>query len=475
MAKTLKKNIKTSAEKNFLTRTQALRKLQLKLDEFRRLCILKGIFPKEPTKYFKGANKTYYAKKDIKFLSNERLISKFKEIKAYQKKITKAKMKNQKFDMNKLIENKLTYNLNDIIKQRYPTFKDALQDLDDALCLLAIFSILPKYNLLKISEENVHKSQRLLREFYFYMTVTQSIKRGFISIKGIYISMEMYENTVTFLNPYNHMQKLTYDVDYEIMGDFLELYTALMQFVNFKLFKDVELEYPLPDENADLPFFGFNSLEIKKFQEKITKKKKETMQEKINLNEINVESEEWKKILKKQEDQKKIKSLFENLVFYISREVPKEIFSMIIANCGGTFGDDSDNSAYKEDDKRITHYIVDRPVEGLKMLKNKEYVQPQWVFDCLNKGTLLPTADYAPGKILPAHLSPFYEVNEKGEYVYENEEEDAEDKNTGEEKAEITKEDKELREMVLSNNKKKLLKKIREEALKKKKQKIKVK
>lgn len=474
MAKTLKKNVKSAAEKNFLTRTQALRKLQLKLDEFRRLCILKGIFPKEPTKYFKGANKTYYATKDIKFLSNERLIRKFKEIKSYQKKITKAKMKDQKFDMRKLIENKPTYNLNDIIKQRYPTFNDALHDLDDALCLLAIFSILPKYNLLKISAENVYKSQRLLREFYFYMTVTQSIKRGFISVKGIYISAEMYEHTITFLNPFNHPQKLTYDVDYEIMGDFLELYTALMQFVNFKLFKDVELEYPLPDENADSPFFGFNSLEIKKFQEKITKKRKEKFQEQINTSDVNVDSDEWKKIMKKHDDQQRIKTLFENLVFYISREVPKEIFAMVIANCGGTFADDSDNSAYKEDDKRITHYIVDRPLEGLKMVKNKEYVQPQWVFDCLNKGALLPVADYAPGKTLPAHLSPFYEVNEKGEYVYQNDEED-EELNISKDKPEITKEDKELREMMLSNNKKKLLKKIREEALKKKKQKIKVK
>ena len=33
-----------------------------------------------------------------------------------------------------------------------------------------------------------------------------------------------------------------------------------MQFVNFKLFKDLGLEYPLPQENADTPFFGFNSL-----------------------------------------------------------------------------------------------------------------------------------------------------------------------------------------------------------------------
>ena len=91
---------------------------------------------------------------------------------------------------------------------------------------------------------------------------------------------------------------------------------------------------------------------------------------------------------------------------------------------------------------------------------------------------ILPVSNYAPGKKLPPHLSPYYEVNEKGEYVYEidNDEMKVEDKDNKEndKNEELTKEDKELREMMLSNNKKKLLQKIRDEALKKKKTKVKV-
>ena len=480
MVKSKGVNKKKGSSARYLTRTQSLRKLQLKLNEFRRLCILKGIFPKEPPRFFKGVNKTYYLKKDINFLANEKLLNKFREIKTYQKKIRKAQKKSKKFDVQHLIENRPTYTLTHIIKERYPRFIDALQDIDDALCLICIFANLPKFDLLKISAEKVNMSKRLLREFYLYTSINKNIKKGFISIKGIYLTCEINGEEITWLNPFSHPQKITYEIDYEIMNDFLELYISLMQFVNFKLFKDIGLDYPPPEENFDIPFFGFNSLNIKQLQEKALEKNLGT-EDNIkdnNENEINISSKEWNKISKITEEDKKLKNLFKNLIFYISREVPLEIFATVISSCGGLYGDSTENSAFNEDDKRITHYIVDRPPNGINMKSNKEYVQPQWIFDCLNKKTILPVSNYAPGKKLPPHLSPYYEVNEKGEYIYEidNDDINMEEKDNLDDNKnkELTQEDKELREMMLSNNKKKLLQKIRDEALKKKKTKIKV-
>jgi pescadillo protein len=228
---------------------------------------LKGIFPKEPKKKFRGLNKTYYYLKDIKYLSHEKLLQKFRDIQSYEKKILKAKMKQEKYDMNKLVQNKPKYTIDHILKERYPRFQDAVADLDDAMCLVTLFSNLPKHELLKIKPETVRLCQRLTKEFYLYCAITQNFKKGFISIKGLYLNVELLGSEVTWLCPFNSPQKMTFEVDYEIMLNFLELYTNMMKFVNLKLFKDIGMEYPPPLENQDVNFFGFSSVDLRAIQE----------------------------------------------------------------------------------------------------------------------------------------------------------------------------------------------------------------
>jgi pescadillo protein len=139
--------------------------------------------------------------------------------------------------------------------------------------LVSLFSNLPKHDLLKVKTETVQICQRLSREFNLYCAIAQNFKKGFISIKGIYLNVEIMNTDITWLTPLNQPQKLTFEIDYDIMLNFLELYTNLMKHINLKLFKDIGLEYPPQLENVELPFFGYNALEIHSLQEQVSKGK----------------------------------------------------------------------------------------------------------------------------------------------------------------------------------------------------------
>ncbi|ATY63738.1 pescadillo development [Cordyceps militaris] len=482
----------TGASRNFVTRNQAIRKLQISLPDFRKLCIWKGIYPREPRSKKKvskssTASTTFYYHKDIQYLLHEPLLQKFRDTKALEKKISKALGRGDVKDAARLDSNaarpektgKPNYTLDHVVRERYPTFVDALRDLDDCLSMLFLFANLPSTST--VPAKMIARCERLCLEFQHYLIISRSLTKSFLSIKGIYYQANIQGEEVLWLVPYKFTQRVVGDIDFRIMGTFIEFYMTLLGFINFRLYTSIGLKYPpkfdlVKDENAaELGAFTLEGRtlvggEEQKQLEEITHRPDPKIQAAVNKvvktltsgeangNETDVAAEE------EEEDQSgaldKFEpaapggdillqpsavgsgqgALFSKFTFYLSRETPRQPLEFILKAFGckrvgwdATLGDGAFTT--NELDPSITHQIVDRPVvqavttqEGdgednqtsQKLTQNQRvpgriYVQPQWVWDSFNDGELKEAHLYAPGASLPPHLSPFVK-NVQGAY-----------------------------------------------------------
>ncbi|KAK9916335.1 hypothetical protein WJX75_001357 [Coccomyxa subellipsoidea] len=228
----------------YITRNQALKRLQLKLSEFRRLCILKGIHPREPKKKTQGQNKTYYHVKDINFLAHEPLLNKLRDEHVVERKIRKARAKKNRDLAERLAALRPKHRLDHLVKERYPSFVDALRDLDDPLTLVHLFATLPAEEAHKIPAKAVATSRRLALEWQAWVVRTSALRRTFVSVKGFYFQADVMGQPVTWLVPHATSQVLPMDVDYRVMLTFLEFHHTMLQFVNYKLYHALGVRYP---------------------------------------------------------------------------------------------------------------------------------------------------------------------------------------------------------------------------------------
>ncbi|XP_078179135.1 pescadillo-like protein [Carex rostrata] len=436
----------------YITRTKAIKYLQVSLRVFRKLCILKGIFPRVPKKKFEGNHKTYYSTKDINFLLHEPLLEKLRQRRAHEKKVKRAKARKNKELAERLLNRMPGYKLDTLILERYPTFIDAIRDMDDCLTMVHLFASLPAVEGERIQVNRIHKCRRLSHEWQAYICRTHSLRKTFISVKGVYYQAEVQGQKITWLTPHALQQVLTQDVDFNIMLTFLEFYEALLGFVNFKLYHSINVKYPpildsrlealaaelyalfryvatgsarkpvetqtsgLIEEKKDTeekmdPSVDESELRLAQLQHQLPSNEPGTLMQLLEDSNTNDDDDD------EDPDTKECRTLFKSLKFFLSREVPREALLFIIPAFGGVVSWEGEGAPFKETDEDIAYQIVDRPTQGHKFL-SRHYVQPQWVFDCINARIILPTDAYLVGMVPPPHLSPFVDDEAEG-YVPE--------------------------------------------------------
>lgn len=335
-------------------------------------------------------------------------MNKFRDQKALAKKIARSLGRGEVSDASRLEKNhapRLT--LDHLIKERYPTFIDALRDLDDALSLLFLFANLPSTT--HVPPKTIALCQRLCHEFQHYLIATNSLRKSFLSIKGIYYQATIQGQDIMWLIPYRFVQRVNGDVDYRIMATFVEFYTTLLGFVNFRLYSSIGLRYPpkfdtRSDENgAELAAFTLEGRAVgdvpkavegnnSKTNNAVNKEVSRDVQDKVDkviqdtgLDQVKDEktveaTEEANDAIDKFEpaapeadtlDQPDFSgtnagSLFAPFTVYISREAPKAPLEFILRAFGCSrigwdpiMGDGA--FTHDETDPRITHQVVDRP------------------------------------------------------------------------------------------------------------------
>lgn len=341
--------------------------------------------------------------------------------------------------------------------------------------MLFLFANLPATST--VPPKTITLCQRLCHEFEHYLITAHSLRKSFLSIKGIYYQATIQGQDIVWLVPYKFVQRVTGDVDFRIMGTFVEFYTTLLGFINFRLYSAIGLVYPpkfnvhSDSKGGELSAFILEGSAVDEttsieavppdaatepdpeLQRRIDEMNLPTTDpSESNNQEAEIgQSEEVGEsdlittvdtftptgpdadiLLQPSQPTADLATLFSNLSFFLSRETPRHPLEFLLRAFGckrvswdAVLGD----GAYTHDefDPKITHQVVDRPPvaaipqdgaestqPGTRM-PGRTYIQPQWVWDCVNEGRLLRPDLYAPGATLPPHLSPWVKPT-KGAY-----------------------------------------------------------
>lgn len=345
--------------------------------------------------------------------------------------------------------------------------------------MLFLFANLPSTST--IPPKTIALCQRLCLEFEHYLIITHSLRKSFLSIKGIYYQATIQGQDILWLVPYKFVQRVTGDIDFRIMGTFVEFYTTLLGFVNFRLYSSVGLIYPpkfdagSDERGGELGAFtlqgrdvgtlgqlengtvdtSIEDIESSKDATERAQAAANTLASASNVSDAIEDATENTTnvvptntidtftvaaatdadiLIQPAASSSETSAIFSRFTFFLSRETPRQPLEFLLKAFGcrrvawdTVLGDGS--YSISEADSSITHQIVDRPSQPVdadadaaefaahhaRRVPGRTYVQPQWVWDCVNEGRLLRPDLYTPGATLPPHLSPWVRAT-KGVY-----------------------------------------------------------
>lgn len=356
------------AVKKFVSRKMALARLNTTESQFNKLTVLCNVYPvvADSKNCYDRVEGWYYLIDDIKkifysetyqiMMSNTQKLAKREKLLKVEQKDRANKIKDTEF------------NFIELVKQKYNSLGSSLEDLGNSLRHLYLINML---EIDDVSED--------LKNFENFVMEKKLLNKGFLSKKGIYFAFNIEKVMVVWMVPYPGYCLNEYvEEKKEILP---KAQVNEFDFLDFGSFEESESEEikECPNPNDDNKF----DIALLKYSSPLLKIHLKLVLHKLSL------------ILSSSSVSKN--GIFKNKKFFIDVNGIKPWISFLISSCDGEITS-----------KDEANFIITEIVEIIE--PNKHYIQPQFIFDCLNQNTLLPIDQYLVGVDLPAHISPFPNV-----------------------------------------------------------------
>ncbi|KAL2505214.1 pescadillo-related [Abeliophyllum distichum] len=301
-----------------ITRSQAVKYLQVSLTVFRQLCVYKGVFPREPKKKVKGNHHTYYHIKDILFLKHDTLIEILRARRACKKKTKKAEAKKNLDLVERLNRQKPPLDLNRIVIERGV--------LAPVLIMTFSMCFFDRANIFKLNEF-IRVEDCVMSGKPIFLAHINYRKPSFL------LKAEVQRQTISWLTPHALQQVLSPEIDYKIMLTFLDVHELIN--VEYPPILDPRLE-----ALAAMSFYAVGVMQI-------FTPCQDTLMPMLG--------ESWWS-----------RCFFSQLLLHV--HVPMESLLFVIPAFGGVVSWEGEGAPFPESDQNITHQIVDRPTQRRKFL-----------------------------------------------------------------------------------------------------------
>jgi pescadillo protein len=368
------------APKKFISKSLVMKNLKLQDKEFDRLVTLCGVHPYIPkdTRKVDAENGFYYRVCDANKLIHSHVYKTMLKNKSIESTRKRYEGTGVEYKIASLRYSE--YNYVDLVKDKYKTFAESVDGLNVTMSSLYLGRMLGLHN----------DADSVIKNFEDFVVAKRLLECSFMSRSGIYNQMAIGKIRVTWFVPYPgaSLQEIIEEKK-DIPRGFKWKELNFLDFVSSSddesSSSESEMEEIANDESKiDISLLSY-SLPLLAMHCRLVLHKLEKLYEPC------VDSSEGAFA---------DKAIFGGMMFWIDTVAVGECLKLIVMCLGGKVvgKDEKADVCVCESADEVNEGII--------------YVQPQYVFDCLNCKERLDHIAYCVGKVLPKHVSPFKSIRD---------------------------------------------------------------